>query len=121
MKCLRCGRETEGEQIFCDHCLESMEAYPVKPGTAIQLPRRAAEPSVKKNRKHRKKRKLSPEEKLQRSQKVIRRMTISIVVLALALTASIVMLIREISIADVRNMIGKNYTIQSSESTTAEP
>lgn len=40
MYCLKCGKETEAEKIFCETCLESMEQYPVKPGTPIHLPKR---------------------------------------------------------------------------------
>ena len=42
MFCLKCGRETEKETVFCDSCLEIMEKYPVKPGTHIHIPRREA-------------------------------------------------------------------------------
>lgn len=40
MYCLKCGNETENEQVFCKHCLEVMDKYPVKAGTHVQLPRR---------------------------------------------------------------------------------
>lgn len=40
MACLKCGRETQPGQVFCDMCLEIMEWYPVKPGTAVLLPKR---------------------------------------------------------------------------------
>ena len=42
MSCLRCGRETAENQVFCKLCLEDMEKYPVKPGTTVQLPSRSA-------------------------------------------------------------------------------
>lgn len=38
MGCLRCGRDTENEKTFCQDCLASMDAYPVKPDEAIYLP-----------------------------------------------------------------------------------
>lgn len=38
MSCLRCGRDTEENQVFCRLCLKEMEKYPVKPGTAVQIP-----------------------------------------------------------------------------------
>lgn len=40
MNCLKCGREVPEGQLFCESCLLEMEKYPVKPNTAIQLPRR---------------------------------------------------------------------------------
>lgn len=61
MYCLRCGRDTENEQVFCADCLENMEKYPVKPGTIVQLPRRASSASQKKQVRRRT---LSPEEQV---------------------------------------------------------
>lgn len=40
MACLKCGRETPPELAFCQECMLDMERYPVKPGTAVQLPKR---------------------------------------------------------------------------------
>ena len=51
MYCLRCGKDTQEENVFCDNCLLLMEAYPVKPGTAIHLPERKKQPEIKKQRK----------------------------------------------------------------------
>lgn len=38
LNCLKCGREIEEGQVFCNDCLVQMAKYPVKPGTAVQLP-----------------------------------------------------------------------------------
>ena len=51
MYCLRCGKETADSSVFCKSCLNSMEAYPVKPGQPIVLPNRPAPQPVKKSRK----------------------------------------------------------------------
>lgn len=40
MNCIRCGKETEENQVFCKDCLADMERHPVKPGTPILLPNR---------------------------------------------------------------------------------
>lgn len=45
MNCLKCGQETQAENVFCQNCLLEMEKYPVRPGTVVQLPRRR-EPSL---------------------------------------------------------------------------
>ena len=42
MQCLRCGRETEGEQVFCFLCESVMVKHPVKPNTVVTIPERAA-------------------------------------------------------------------------------
>jgi NMD protein affecting ribosome stability and mRNA decay len=48
MNCMKCGRETENEQVFCQDCLQIMEKYPVRPGTVVLLPRRR-ESTIKKS------------------------------------------------------------------------
>ena len=45
MNCMKCGRETQNEAVFCRDCLAEMEKYPVQPGAVVLLPRRR-EPSV---------------------------------------------------------------------------
>lgn len=53
MYCMKCGRETSGDQTFCQDCLLEMEKYPVEPGTVVQLPRRNAASSPRKNSRRR--------------------------------------------------------------------
>lgn len=48
MYCLRCGNETDEEQVFCAKCLEYMEQHPVKSGTPVKLPNRELHPAPKK-------------------------------------------------------------------------
>ncbi len=50
MNCMKCGRETVQERVFCEDCLLDMAAHPVKPGTVVLLPRReiAAKKATKK-------------------------------------------------------------------------
>jgi len=45
MNCMKCGRETQAENVFCEDCLLEMKKHPVLPGTVVLLPRRR-EPSV---------------------------------------------------------------------------
>lgn len=47
MYCMKCGRKTEEEAVFCQECLQEMEKHPVQPGAVVLLPRRR-EPSVMK-------------------------------------------------------------------------
>lgn len=69
MYCLRCGNETSDDHVFCDACLETMEQYPIKPGTPIKLPRKNAAPAVKKQSR---KKAITPEEQVIRLKVVIR-------------------------------------------------
>ena len=38
MQCMKCGRDLQPGQVFCEECLAEMEKYPVKPGTVVLLP-----------------------------------------------------------------------------------
>ena len=48
MNCMKCGQETQGEDVFCLDCLTEMQRYPVEPGTVVLLPRRKDSSSAKK-------------------------------------------------------------------------
>ena len=41
MQCLRCGRETEDEHVFCFLCEAVMMKHPVKPNTVVNIPERS--------------------------------------------------------------------------------
>ena len=62
MYCIKCGRETNSERVFCEECLQSMEQYPVKPGTPVHLPKKSLPPQDKKGT--RKKKPPKPEEQI---------------------------------------------------------
>ena len=61
MNCLRCGRETSGQQVFCDTCLDDMARHPVKPDVAIYLPVRKPK-ELPRKQSHRWRRERSAEE-----------------------------------------------------------
>lgn len=62
MYCLRCGKDTVENKIFCESCLASMEEYPVKQGQPILLPSR--QPVVQATKKSRKPKVMNNEELL---------------------------------------------------------
>ena len=82
MNCLKCGRETEDGQVFCKECLDVMEKYPVKPGTAVLLPKRSPAPAGKKPRWHPVP---TPEEQAARLKVQNRRLIAVVVILAVLL------------------------------------
>ena len=113
MNCLRCGRETPNEQIFCERCLENMKKYPVKTGTAVHLPDRNAleyRPQVI----HRQP---SPEEQLQQLRKTVRVLITAVTLLSVSLGITAWLLIRS-SLNTQRTMpgnMGRNYTAVETE------
>lgn len=50
---MKCGKELKTEQTFCQHCLDVMDSYPVKPDVHIQLPNRSAAAQQKRSGKKR--------------------------------------------------------------------
>lgn len=64
MKCMKCGREMESEQAFCEDCLQEMRKYPVKPDVHVHIPARPQSVVARKTMSRR--RTLSPEEQIRR-------------------------------------------------------
>lgn len=108
MYCLKCGRDTKEGHVFCDRCQDNMIQYPVKPGTAVNLPHRKDEPAPKKP-VHRK-RAIPPEEQIQNLKRNLRRSRTFGLVMLIALCLAGVLLIREFANAETP-IIGQNYTI----------
>ena len=84
MNCLKCGKETKENQVFCPHCLDVMKDYPIKSDTPVHLPSRTPKPPSRRRKfKHRI---MSAEEQLQHSKKAVR----SLLALVLLLTLVVV-------------------------------
>ena len=39
MNCMKCGREVEEGQVFCQECLAQMETEPIRISTPVHIPR----------------------------------------------------------------------------------
>ena len=111
MKCMKCSRETEPNEVFCSACLKSMAAAPVKPGTPVTIPKRPnpknAPPAVKKEK---------PEEVIERLQKSIRKLRITTALLLAALCLSIGIIVLFWDSDTVENAgfgIGQNYSTEA--------
>ena len=104
MNCMKCGRETPSEQIFCDDCLAEMEKYPVKPGTVVLLPRRRDYAAIKKTAKRR----IIPlEEQVKILKKRVRYLTITLLVCLLLLAAGGLYMVDHLSKTHFKP--GQNY------------
>ena len=114
MNCLKCGREIEEGQVFCNDCLVQMAKYPVKPGTAVQLPSRGSCRSKKVHSRRRTK--AAPEEQLKALKKRIR-------ILSALLSVCVVLLI-VLSVVTLRYMSanrllpGQNYSAVTATAAT---
>lgn len=83
MYCLKCGREIEGQQVYCNSCLEIMGRYPIKPGTPVHLPKKAPIAAAKKQG-----RRSAPslEDQLRRMRRLVK--VLIVLLLAVSLAAS---------------------------------
>ena len=107
MNCMKCGREIDGDQVFCPKCLESMAQHPVKPDVVIKLPQRKETP-VKKSVPRKKPR--TPEEQIRM---LTRRNRLLTAILCFLLATSLLFLslcIDYVRQLDVQKLLGQNYS-----------
>ncbi len=112
MYCLRCGRDTGSESIFCTQCRDAMEQCPVKPGTPVHLPQQKEDSPAKK--KNRRKRPATPEEQvaaLKRTLKKSRRTSAILIVLLLLIIGLMAFQFHQYQETD----IGKNYKVDTTQ------
>ena len=115
MNCIKCGRDVDPDQMFCDSCREEMEKYPVKPDTVVLIPTRSAGSGVKKQHQRRQ----TPEEQIAALEKKCRRLAAALLVsLQLLLGMSVVAGISVYEL-DVHRWLGQNYI--TPEETETEP
>lgn len=119
MGCMKCGREIEEGQFFCDSCQNVMKKYPVKPDTAVQLPHRT-EPSFSKKSSPRRRQAPNPEMQILRLRKWIRSLFLLWLVTLALLVATIYPAVRYFSGKPLR-LPGQNYSTITSTETTAPP
>lgn len=115
MDCMKCGRQTQDQNVFCSDCLAEMEKHPVKPDTPVILPHRKS-----KDRRIHQKKQPKAEEMITQLQLKIKRLWICIAVLSVLFTAALgcigVMLYHQLEAPE----FGFNYSTFSSTETTGE-
>ena len=109
MYCMKCGKETENEQVFCKQCLEVMDRYPIKPGTHVHLPHRNEVPVVKKQSRRRG---LSAEEQIVHYKVLVRTLVALLGAVSVVLGIFIGLYFQqEAPATDEEAPIGQNYTV----------
>ena len=84
MHCLKCGRETDENQVFCQECLLDMEKHPVDSNEVVLLPQRPAAPAAKKPARRRT---VTPEERIIYLKRRVRLLTVLLLVVILISSA----------------------------------
>ena len=117
MRCLRCNREVEDGQVFCDQCLSQMEGQPVKPGTPVILPKRP--PSTPRRPLNSQDR---PEEQVAKLQKQVHRLHGWIAFWIVLSGLAIGLLTFRLSTGEEGFGLGQNYSpMEPSSSQTGRP
>ena len=106
MYCLKCGKDTKGEAVFCQSCLEVMDKYPVKPDVHVQLPNRA---NAGQKRSGKKRIQFSADEQLVILRRRMRKVVALVLLLIILLSASV---------AAIIHLMGENEALQPSASYT---
>ena len=106
MNCMKCGRETQSDETFCQQCLEEMESYPVRPDTVVLLPNRTAWFSAKKSHQRRQ----TPEEQIAALEKRCRRLAAALLISWMLLTGVAVAFGITANEWDMYRLLGQNYT-----------
>lgn len=105
MQCLRCGRETQSDHVFCYLCESVMVKHPVKPNTVVTIPERTARVRPGSVRKP-----ARPEEDPARLHRTILQLRLWVCMLMAALMLCVAVLIwQELSQAK-EPAIGQNYS-----------
>ena len=81
MNCMKCGKETAENHVFCDTCLKDMEKYPVKPGTPVHIPSRK---SAEQDRRPPRKKEPTKDDLIAQHHRMIKWLLIALGVLAVA-------------------------------------
>lgn len=121
MKCMKCGREQESEQVFCDDCLLEMKKYPVSPNATVQLSLRR---EVSSRKVMPRRRTVSPEDQVKLLKKRLWFLT-GILVVTLALLIAMIHPTVNYFIRNYHLRPGQNYntitTTTPAETTESQP
>ena len=107
MYCMKCGREVEGEQVFCPDCLAQMEQEPVPMNASVKIPHQPPRNSrMRRPTVH-------LEEEVRRLDRANQRLRAWIILLATA-TVLLAMALYHREMVKVVEDLGKNYSIVES-------
>ncbi len=108
MNCMKCGREIDENQAFCEICRLEMEQHPVKPGTVILLPNQMKQPPKKQS--VRKKPAVPAEEQMPQLKKKLWRLRFLAMFLTLLIAGLVYVNSRVITELDIQRLLGQNYS-----------
>lgn len=110
MNCVKCGKDTTENNVFCPECLAQMDRYPVKPGTPVVIPDQhpVRRPSVRKVRAP------EPEDVIRRQKKIIRLLSAAVAVLLIVWALTTALTVRML-MEEEGAPIGQNFGITTQD------
>ena len=105
MQCLRCGRETENDQVFCFACEALMAKHPVEPNTVVTIPERSV-----RLRNTAPRRPQRPEEDTDQLRRTILQLRLWVCMLMAALMLCVAAITWQELNREEKPAIGQNYT-----------
>ena len=116
MQCLKCGKETTDEKVFCDSCLEVMAQYPVNPATPVPAPREETHPQEKKSARRRLP---AEQETILQLKGLIRLLSVTVAILTVLLCIVAGLLLQKMDNKQ-NDSIGRNYTTATETNVSRE-
>ena len=104
MNCMKCGREVEEDQVFCQECLEQMENEPIRISTPVHIPRQPTKGTTTHHAV------LHPEDEIRRLERANERLRVWVILLAMA-SLLLAMAVYHKEVASVVEELGKNYSV----------
>ena len=109
MNCMKCGRETKSDAVFCRDCLEHMEKYPIPEHTLVYVPtEKDRVASVKKNTVAHPV--ASPEDQVKRLRRKVEVLRLLVILFVAASLFFGILSVETLHELKLTNLIGKNYT-----------
>ena len=104
-QCLKCGKQASEHDAFCSECLEDMQRYPIKPGTAFQILPRPSRKAIA--------RELSPTDQIANLRSTKNRLIAMLVTMTALLLVLALLLLYNLDNQPQTPQIGRNYTSTS--------
>ena len=108
MNCMKCGRETKTDNIFCPECLDHMERHPVAENVLVYVP--SEKDRVAANKHKIEHPVVSADDQVKRLHRKVERLRLLVILFLAATMFFAVLSMETLHELKLTNLIGKNYT-----------
>ena len=117
MQCMKCGRDVESGEVFCELCREDMEKYPVRPGTVVVIPQRPERHAPKRQAK----RQQNLEEQLAKCRKMNRILAALLAIYVVAAGGLVYVVMTLYGKYEGKHLLGQNYSVIQEDDEPTDP